>query len=332
MDTRVLVSVMLRNERNKSGLEAQYSKAIGSFRDTYHIDYVNRVGLIDDLIVSSSDYFVYVKYATVMNLSTFEFEVLSIEDCIRYNVIGLHLDPSDLLDDGVMPINIFGYSKSLRWSKGRSKDGCVPFMYDGKPIKIGSKFSESLIYYYITYGELELQLHINIENNAFKLGDFIQTDGFRDRDDLRYQWYGIEIGADSLCEIHLYNQDCAYGYGVCIIGDLVDDIIVPNGIKEVRISGEALSRRKTIVLPVSIDNIIIEYDNTVYGYLKNYNKRIKTTVIASNSIKDETLIGIVKNITGYVHDARLHVSMDGIIERDRTIEFVRKNLFNLEFY
>ena len=318
MDTRVLVSVVLNNEHGKLGLEWQYARAICSFIDSYHVDCVDRTSLIDGLRTLSSDYFVYVKYANVMNLSTFEIEVLPIEDCIRYNVIGLELDPSNLCDDGSIPINIFGYSKSL--CKNVGADNCVPFIYDGKPIKIGDKFSKSFLYYYITYGELEIQLHINIENNTFKLGDFIQTDGFRDRDDLRYQWYGIEIGADSLCEIHLYNQDCAYGYGVCIIGDLVDDIIVPNGIKEVRISGEALSRRKTIVLPVSIDSIVIEYSSMWNKYLKTHNCGRGATIIVSNSIKDKTLIEITRDIIG------------GINDRDSAIEFIRKTICKLEFY
>ena len=319
MDTRVLVSVIPNNERGKLGLEWQYARAICSFRDTYHIDYVNRVGLIDDLIVSSSDYFVYVKYATVMNLSTFEFEVLSIEDCIRYNVIGLELDPSDLCDDGSMPINIFGYSKSL--CRNVDADSCVPFIYDGKPIKIGDRFSKSLLYYYITYGELELQLHINIENNTFKLGDFIQTDGFKDRDENEdKQWYGMGISVDSLCGIQLYNQSCAYGYGLCIIDDLVDDIIVPNGVREVRILLVALSRSKTIVLPVSIDSIVIEYSSMQNKHLKTHNLGREATIIASNSIKDETLIKITRDIIG------------GINDRDSAVEFIRKTICKLEFY
>ena len=190
MDTRVLVSVILNNERGKLGLEWQYARAICSFIDSYHVDSVDRISLIDKLRTLSSDYFVYVKYANVMNLSTLEIEVMSIEDCIRYNVIGLELDPSDLYNDGSMPINVFGYSKRL--CRNVDADSCAPFIYDGKPIKIGDRFSKSLIYYYITYGELELQLHINIENNTFKLGDFIQTDGFKDRDDNEdKQWYGI---------------------------------------------------------------------------------------------------------------------------------------------
>ena len=319
MDTRVLVSVIPNNERGKLGLEWQYARAICSFRDTYYIDYVNRVGLIDDLIVSSSDYFVYVKYATVMNLSTFEFEVLSIEDCIRYNVIGLELDPSDLCDDGSMPINIFGYSKSL--CRNVDADSCVPFIYDGKPIKIGDRFSKSLLYYYITYGELELQLHINIENNTFKLGDFIQTDGFKDRDENEdKQWYGMGISVDSLCGIQLYNQSCAYGYGLCIIDDLVDDIIVPNGVREVRILLVALSRSKTIVLPVSIDSIVIEYSSMQNKHLKTHNLGREATIIASNSIKDETLIKITRDIIG------------GINDRDSAVEFIRKTICKLEFY
>ena len=319
MDTRVLVSVMLRNERNKSGLEWQYARAICSFIDSYHVDCVDRTSLIDKLRTLSSDYCVYVKYANVMNLSTFEIEMLSIEDCIRYNVIGLELDPSDLCDDGSMPINVFGYSKSL--CRNVDADSCAPFIYDGKPIKIGDRFSKSLIYYYITYGELELQLHINIENNTFKLGDFIQTDGFKGRDDNEdKQWYGMGISVDSLCGIQLYNQSCAYGYGLCIIDDLVDDIIVPNGVKEVRILLVALSKSKTIVLPISIDSIVIEYSSMWNKYLKTHNWGREATIIASNSIKDEALIKITRDIIG------------GINDRDSAIEFIRKTICKLEFY
>lgn len=319
MDTRVLVSVILNNERGKLGLEWQYARAICSFIDSYHVDSVDRISLIDKLRTLSSDYFVYVKYANVMNLSTLEIEVMSIEDCIRYNVIGLHLDPSDLLDDGSMPINVFGYSKRL--CRNVDADSCAPFIYDGKLIKIGDRFSKSLIYYYITYGELELQLHINIENNTFKLGDFIQTDGFKDRDDNEdKQWYGMGISVDNLCGIYLYNPSCAYGYEICIIDELVDDIIVPNGVKEVRILLAALSKSKTIVLPISIDNIIIEYSSIQNKHLKTHNWGREATIIVSNSIKDKTLIEITRDIIG------------GINDRDSAIEFIRKTICKLEFY
>lgn len=330
MDTRVLVSVVLNNEYYKSGLELKYAKAIGVLTDLYHPNYINRADLIGKLILSSSDYFVYVKYANVMNLATFEFEVMSIEDCIRYNVIGLELDPSDLCDDGSIPINIFGYSKSLCCSS--NKGGCIPFMYDGKPIEIGFRFSKSLLYYYITYGELDLELHINIENNTFKLGDFLQTDGFKDRDDCKYQWYGKEIVVDSLCGIDLYNQYCAYGYGVCIIDSLIDDIIVPNGIKEVRVLYRALSRSKTIVLPVSIDSILVIHSNTLYKYSKNRNGKIKATIIVSNSIKDETLIEMARYIIGSIDDNNLGISVYDVNDMDSAINFIRKTICNLEFY
>ena len=330
MDTRVLVSVILNNECGKLGLEWQYARAICSFIDSYHVDYVDRTSLIDGLRTLSSDYFVYVKYANVMNLSTFEIEVMPIEDCIRYNVIGLELDPSDLCDDGSMPINVLGYSKSL--CRNVDADSCVPFIYDGKPIKIGDRFSKSLIYYYITYGELELQLHINIENNTFKLGDFIQVDGFEDKDDNEDLWYGKEIDVHSLCGIHLYTQSCAYGYGVCVIEGLADNIVVPNGIKKVIILSSVLEQSKAIVLPISIDCILVTYSNILYKYLKKCNWDIKATILVSKSIKDETLIKMARYIIGFIYDNSLDVSMNSINDRDSAIEFIRKTICKLEFY
>ena len=132
MDTRVLVSVILDDEHDKLGLECQYTKAIDKFKSSY---YVSKISLICELANSSSDYFVFVKYANVINLSTLEIEAITIEDCIRYNVLGLNMSQSDLCDDGYMPINLFGYSESL--CENIDEDDCIPFVYDGEPIKIG---------------------------------------------------------------------------------------------------------------------------------------------------------------------------------------------------
>ena len=155
----------------------------------------------------------------------------------------------------------------------------------------------------------------------------MQVDGFKDRGNRDSQWYEISIKTHSLCGIHLYNQYCAYGYGVCIIDELSDDIIVPDGVKKIEILSSALSDGNTIVLPVSIDYILISYSNMLYNYLKS-NRRILATIVMSNSIKTETLVEMVRHILKDISSSKL----GDINDRDSAINFIRKTICKLEFY
>ena len=327
MGKLVLVGLVLENEYDRDRLVGYLNDSLND--NSYFLNSLYHENLYDYFLV---------KRALVFDLSTFEFDELDISNC--YDIYGLQLHDSDLDSNGYMPINLQGHSKSVV-QEDIHEFGIVPFFYDKKAVKCSDEYNKKHGYdfkhfkYYIIKLGIHFELNLDLDNLAFSLksGGLNIMNSTELVINSKYEFVyfmNIELEQDeSLCGIEEYCDNILLAYDCAIVSKADSDLILPNNIKSARIVNHSRKNEFNIVLPPSLERLILYFET--FGILKDGMSIPNITLVFSSSVSDNTLEELARNALNC--RPTLKVLEGSIFEsRETVIRFLDEMICKVKFY
>ena len=327
MGKLVLVGLILESEYDKDRLVGYLDNSLND--NSYFLNSLYHESLYDYFLV---------KRALVFDLSTFEFEELEIKNC--YDVYGLQLCDSDLDSNWCMPINLQGHSKSVI-QEDVHEFGIVPFFYNKKAVKCDDKYNKKHGFdfrhfkYYIIKSDIHFELDLDLDSLEFSLNsgglNIMNSTEFVINSKYEFVYFiNVELEQnDYLCGVEEYCDNVLLAYDCAIVNKVDSDLILPNNIKTARIVNYSKKKEFNIVLPPSLERLMIYFET--FGILKDGMSIPNITLVFSSSVSDNTLEELARDALKC--RPTLKVLEGSIFEsRETVIGFLDEMICKVKFY